>query len=288
MEGPDGRSVARAFGRRARDFAAADFLHAEIRSRLLERFEAITLEPTVVIDLGAGPGLALETLAQRFPGAHLIALDRTLPMLQNIAAAVSASRLCADAQRQPLRDATADIVFSNLMIHWCRDIGAALAEVRRVLRHPGLFSFASFGPATLGELRSAWAAADGDQHVLQFPAMHALGDALIRAGFSEPVLDCERVTVTYATIDGLVADLRAVGAANLAADRNPGLTAPARWDCMRRAYEQLRGPDGRLPATIEVVYGHAWAGPPRSRTQGLAGEIGGEVSIPIDAVRILR
>jgi malonyl-CoA O-methyltransferase len=281
MEGPDGRSVARSFGRRAAGFAKADFLHAEIRGRLLERFELITVVPSVVAELGAGPGLALDALNQRFAPAAVIALDRALPMLRAIGPEKPAWRLCADAHRLPLHDASVDVVFSNLMLHWCSDMAAVLAEVRRVLRHPGLFSFSTFGPRTLGELRAAWAAADRHTHVLDFPAMQGLGDALIRAGFAEPVLDCERLTVTYADPDGLVADLRAVGATNLTAGRSRGLTSRARWARLQQAYLGQRGSDGRIPATFEVIYAQAWAGAPR----GGAGRPAGEVEIPLDAVR---
>ena len=282
MNGPDRLAVQRSFRRAASRFAAADFLHGEIRERLLERFELVRLEPEIAVDLGAGPGLGASAMALRFPDARIMAVDLAADMLRPAAREsqrlTAVQPLCGDAAALPLNDGSVDLVFSNLLLHWCADPGRVLQEVRRVLRHPGLFSFSTFGPATLGELRAAWLQADSFSHVLVFPEMHNLGDALVAAGFAEPVLDTEYLTVTYPDVRRLAEDLRAVGATNLTVGRSRGLTSRSTWARMVAAYEQFRDADGRIPAVIEVIYGHAWVAPDRPQQRSTAA---GEIEVPL-------
>jgi malonyl-CoA O-methyltransferase len=177
---------------------------------------------------------------------------RQRPLLRRLDA------VCADAAAIPLADASVDLVFSNLMLQWCNEPDAVFREFRRVLRPGGLLLFATFGPDTLRELRAAWSAADGHTHVSRFIDMHDLGDALVRAGLGEPVMDMEHLTLTYADLRSLMRDLKTMGASNATAGRNRGLTGRQRLAAAEAHYETLRR-DGRLPATWEVVYGHAWA-----------------------------
>jgi malonyl-CoA O-methyltransferase len=165
--------------------------------------------------------------------------------------------VCADVERLPLADASVDLVFSNLTLQWC-NLDAAFAEFRRVLRPDGLLLFTSMGPDTLKELRASWAAADGEVHVNSFMDMHDVGDALVRARLADPVMDVEHLTVTYGEVERLLRDLKAIGAHNVNAGRPRGLMGRQRYAAMRSAYERYRR-DGVLPATYEVVYGHAWA-----------------------------
>jgi malonyl-CoA O-methyltransferase len=212
-----------------------------------------------------------------------VALDLSLAMLAEAARRQTLlrrfRRICADAASLPLRSGSVDLVFSNLMLHWCGEPDAVLAECRRVLRPGGLLTFTTFGPDTLVELRRAWAAVDDRTHVNRFVDMHDLGDALLRAGLAEPVMDVERYTLTYGTVPDLMRDLRAVGAGNANAGRPRGLTGRAAIGRVTAAYEELRR-DGRLPATCEVVYGHAWCptGPPLPRSSS------GEVTVPVDRI----
>lgn len=282
MNAPDRLAVQRSFRRAARHFAATDFLHGEIRERLLQRFELVRLEPEIAVDLGAGPGLGAAAMALRFPDARIMTVDLAADMLRSAAhdglrhTAVQA--LCGDAAALPLNDGSVDLVFSNLLLHWCADPGRVLQEVRRVLRHPGLFSFSTFGPSTLSELRAAWSEADSFSHVLAFPEMHNLGDALVAAGFAEPVLDTENLTVTYPDVRRLADDLRAVGATNLTVGRNRGLTSRSTWARMVASYEQRRDADGRIPAVMEVIYGHAWVTPDQPQQRGTESA---EVEVPL-------
>jgi malonyl-CoA O-methyltransferase len=150
-----------------------------------------------------------------------------------------------------------DLILSNLMVQWC-DPDAVFAEFRRVLAPHGLLNFTTLGPDTLRELRSAWSGVDSHTHVNQFLDMHDIGDALVRAGFASPVLDVERYTLTYLDLRRVAADLKATGARNATLGRAKGLTGRGRFNALQTAYEAYRQ-DGRLPATYEVVFGHAWS-----------------------------
>jgi malonyl-CoA O-methyltransferase len=254
------RWVRRSFDRAAKTYDAAAVLHTEVRDNLLERLQLTTLEPGVVLDAGAGTGHASRALKRRYPQAQVVALDSSLSMLRQAARQQSwlrpFARVCADAELLPLADGSVDLIVSNLLLQWCNP-DAAFAEFRRVLKPQGLLSFSAFGPDTLREFRSAWAAVDSHTHVHRFIDMHDLGDALVRSGFAAPVLDVERFTLQYLDVSKAAADLKALGAHNAAAGRPKGLTTGRQFRAMQAAYEQFRQ-DGRLPATYEVVFGHAW------------------------------
>jgi malonyl-CoA O-methyltransferase len=270
--------VRRAFDRAAKTYDAAAVLHAEVRESLLRRLQLVTLVPRVVLDAGAATGLGSRALKRRYPQAQVLALDWSHQMLMVAGKQKSwlrpFERICADAQALPLRDGSVDLIVSNLMLQWC-DPDTVFAEFRRVLTPTGLLSFSSFGPDTLRELRTAWGQVDTLSHVHQFVDMHDLGDALVRAGFAAPVLDVERFTVQYLNVGKIAADLKATGAHNSTAARAKGLTGPRKFAAMQAAYEQFRQ-DGRLPATYEVVFGHAWA-PARAARRGAAAS--GSVSL---------
>jgi malonyl-CoA O-methyltransferase len=253
--------VRRSFDRAARTYDDAAVLHAEVREELLKRLQLVTLVPQVALDAGAGTGHASRALKRRYPKAQVVALDSSLQMLRMAGKQQSwlrpFERICADAELLPLRDGSVDLIVSNLMLQWCNP-DAVFAEFRRVLTPSGLLSFSAFGPDTLRELRTAWGQIDAHSHVHQFIDMHDLGDALVRNGFAAPVLDVERFTLQYLDVRKVAADLKATGAHNATAGRARGLTGPRKFAAMQAAYEQFRQ-DGRLPATYEVVFAHAWA-----------------------------
>src|ERR1700734_576925 len=263
--------VRRSFDRAARTYDAAAVLHAEVRENLLERLQLVTLVPRVVLDAGAGTGHGGRALKRRYPKAMIVALDSSREMLKVAGKQRSwlrpFERVCADAALLPLRDASVDLIVSNLLLQWC-DPDELFAEFRRVLKPSGLLSFSAFGPDTLRELRIAWGQVDAHSHVHQFIDMHDLGDALVRNGFAAPVLDVERFTLQYLDVRKVAADLKATGAHNSTAARARGLTSPRKFAAMQAAYEQFRQ-DGRLPATYEVVFAHAWA-PAQAARRGLA------------------
>ena len=277
----DPRQVRRSFDAAADHFDANAAVHAEIRSRLLERLDVVRMDPDVVVDLGAGTGHTSRALKDRYKTAQVIALDIAPRMLAQAAKQQRLLRRFAtvamDAHRLALRAGSVDMVFSNLMLQWSHDPDAVLKEVRRVLKPNGLVTFTTLGPDTLRELRAAWATIDTYTHVHRFIDMHDLGDALLRAGFAEPVMDTERLTITYRNLDAMLHELTGSGSSNMAHGRRHGLTARGAMHRLRESYEPLRR-DGALPVSLEVVYGHAWVGQERASR-------GGEVRVPIANLR---
>lgn len=265
---PDKRQVRRSFERAAAGYDAAAVLQREVCERMLSRLDYIRHRPQTVLDAGAGTGYAGPRLKARYPQARLVQLDLALAMLQRGRRLLpwwrrlpglggGPARVCGDLEALPLAAEQVDMVWSNLTLQWCTDPDRVFSEVRRVLRPQGLFMFTTFGPDTLKEVRQAFSGADGYTHVNRFIDMHDIGDALIRAGFADPVMDMEIITATYADVAGVLRDLKAIGAHNVTRGRPRGLTGKVAWHAALERYEGLRR-EGRLPATFEVVYGHAW------------------------------
>ena len=267
--------VRASFDRASGSYESAAGLQARVAAELLERLVAFEFAPAVLLDLGAGTGRVTRELQRRYRRALVIALDIAPGMLREARRHQlfwrRFARLCGDALRLPLADASVDVVFSNLMLQWCEPLDQALAEVRRVLKPEGFFAFSTFGPDTLHELRSAWAEADGFNHVNHFIDVHEVGDAVARSGLSEPVLDVDRLEVGYADALSLMRDLKAIGAHNVTAGRPRSLLGRGRLKRMQDAYETYRR-DGRLPATYEVIYGASWGAAGRA-TAAVAGEV---------------
>jgi malonyl-CoA O-methyltransferase len=279
----DPRAVCRSFDRASPTYDAAAVVQSEIRTRLLERLDIVRLQPAAVLDLGAGTGHASRALKRRYPAAQVIALDLSHAMLQMSARQQALLRkfapVCADAHRLPVRSRSIDLVLSNLMIEWCHDPDAVFAEVARVLRPRGLFTFTTVGPDTLRELRDLWRGIDRHTHVHRFIDMHDFGDALMRAGFAEPVMDVERLTVTYPNLDALLSELKASGARNVAQGRPRGLTSRARGAELKKRGEAACR-NGRLSISVEVIHGHTW-----SAVQDKARRDVDEIRVPVSSIR---
>lgn len=280
----DKAGVRAAFDRASATYEATAVLQSRVADELLNRLEPFDFQPQVVLDLGAGTGRASAQLKRRYRRATVIALDLAPGMLHQAARHQRLfrrfERICADAARLPLGSASVDIVFSSLMLQWCDPLDDVVAEIRRVLKPQGFLTFTTFGPDTLKELRSAWAEADAHNHVNRFLDMHDVGDALVRAGLQEPVLDVDRTQLTYGDGMALMHDLKCIGARNATAGRPRSLVGRGRLQRVLNAYEAFRR-DGRLPATYEIVYGAAWgtAGRPAAAAHG------GEVRISPAAIR---
>jgi malonyl-CoA O-methyltransferase len=259
--------IRRSFDAAAQRYDDVAVLQREVGNRIIERLDLIKLQPKTILDVGAGTGVFSESLDKRYKQARVISLDLAPRMLQQarqrkswLARRLSTQALvCGDAEALPIADHSIDLIFSSLMLQWCSDLEHTFAEFRRVLRPGGLLMFATFGPDTLKELRNSWLAADEGSrvHVHDFIDMHDVGDALMRAGLADPVMDVEHFTLTYSDVYQLMRELKTLGAHNVATDRNHGLTGKTRLQRMAAAYEQFRQ-QGVLPATYEVVYGHAW------------------------------
>ncbi len=272
----DKRLVRLAFERAARTYDQAAVLQREVASRMFQRLDYVKLAPRTVLDAGAGTGFGTRLLARRYPRSRVIALDLAQAM---VAAARAASPwwqrllpryaapvhyLCGDVDRLPIAADSVDLLWSNLTLQWCNEPAHTFRQFYRVLAPNGLLMFSTFGPDTLKELRQAFSGIDGYTHVNRFVDMHDLGDMLTAAGFAAPVMDMEFITLTYADVKSLLRELKAIGAHNVTLGRNHGLTGKGRWQAMVAAYERLRR-EGRLPATFEIVYGHAWVGEVKRR-----------------------
>ena len=257
----DQARVRRAFDRAADSYEQFAVLQNEVCKRLLEKLEIVKINPQFILDAGTGTGAAMPTLFKRYKKAQLVALDLSENMLnksrQHGNFLRSPHLVCADIEKLPFADNVFDLVYSSLSMQWCNDLNAVLLEAKRVLKPGGLFVFSTFGPDTLKELRSSWASVDDVNHVNQFIDMHDIGDALLFDGFAEPVMEAEVLTVTYNSVDEIMHDLKAIGA-NVTAQRSrTGLGGKAVLNNLRKSYEQFRQ-DALLPASYEIIYGHAW------------------------------
>ena len=278
----DREAARRNADRASATYDASAVLQARLRQQMIDRLEWIAFKPEVIVDLGCGTGHAAAALSRRWPEARVIAVDSAPGMLREAARREEApriERLCADAESLPLPDASADLLFCNLMLPWCDDPDAVFAEIARVLRPRGLLTFSTLGPDTLVELREAWRAADDATHVIPFTDMHDIGDGLVRAGLVEPVLDVCRYTLTYPDVRSLMRDLKAIGAQNATTGRPRGLTGRGRLRAVERTYERHRE-DGVLPATYEAIFGQAWGAVPRTQQ-----ERDGEFAFPVSSLR---
>ncbi|MFQ5756842.1 MAG: malonyl-ACP O-methyltransferase BioC [Acidiferrobacterales bacterium] len=268
-----------AFERAAITYDAAAVLQREIAERMLERLDLIKCRPRRILDVGCGTGHCSRALERRYRRARIIGVDIAYAMTR---AGQMRTRwrnrqrfVCADAEALPLADGSVDMVVSNLTLQWC-DPDAVLRGFARVLRPGGVVMFTSFGPDTLCELRAAWQTVDERPHVHAFLDMHDLGDAVLRAGLADPVMDVEHFTLTYPDVLTLLRDLKNLGAHNVTRTRNRGLTGKRSFARFRSAYE-AQARDGLIPATYEAIYGHAWAATaPAARVRA-----DGSVSIPL-------
>lgn len=282
----DPRHVRRAFSRSAATYDSAATLQHEAEARLLESLdyyaegrEGDAQTPSLVVDLGCGPGRASRAIQQRWPKTQVLALDLALPMLRQHDAETSGlarvlagplarslsmlrarvpARICADARALPLADHSVDLLFSNLCLQWIEDLPAVFAGFRRVLKPGGMLVLSTFGPDTLYELRSAFTSADAVPHVSPFASIAQFGDALIASGFRNPVLDRDELVTRYDDLPALMRELRAIGATNALHARRHTLTGRTRFATAAKAYDVFRDGD-RLPATWEIITALAWA-----------------------------
>jgi malonyl-CoA O-methyltransferase len=262
------QDVQRRFDRAAATFDQFDFVHTVTRNGLFDRLEPMLVEAGTIVDLGCATGTASKMLAKRFRGARVIGVDQAPAMLQAAVSKQSWRSRCsfvqADAATLPLADQSVDVVFCNQLLPWVNDVPAVFVEVNRVLRSNGLFLFASLGPDSFAELRRAWSSVDRSAHVLPFADMHNIGDAAVRAGLSDPVLDIDRLTVTYEDPATLFRDLTGSGARNSLAERSRSLTGKNCFAAMREALQNIHSGQG-IELDLELVFGHCWGSGPRAQ-----------------------
>jgi len=265
----DSRQVRRAFSRASASYTAAAALQRGVEAQLLESLEYLDDRvPAVVLDVGSGPAHAALAMHQRWPKSRVIAMDISLSMLQQAPVRTGwrdrlglhrpVDRVCADLRALPVADNSVDVLFSNLCLQWVEDLPAAFAGFRRVLKPDGLLLVSTFGPQTLIELRESFGVADAEPHVSPFASIAEFGDALMRAGFRNPVLDRDLAVHWHPDMQSLMREQRATGATNALASRRRALTGRARFEAATAHYEQFRTEAG-LPASWEWITAMAWS-----------------------------
>lgn len=280
----DKPALKRQFDRAASSYDVHAVLQREIESRLLERIAFQRTDPEVILDLGCGTANASRELQLRYPQGSVFSLDWSMPMLEKAGQCESANILipfCADMHALPFGPATINLVFSNLAFQWSYDLPAIFRELRRVMKADAMLVFSCYGPDTLSELKQSWRCVDDRQHVNDFPDMHDIGDELLAAGFREPVMDVERLTLNYPDVISLMRELQGLGESNVAADRFKGLTGKGRLNSLLDAYERFRD-KGRYPASFEIIYGAAFA---PSEGQPMKTSEGDVATFSVDALR---
>lgn len=260
----DEKKIAFHFDKAAHTYDKAAVLQRTVGNALLERLQGIRLQPQTILDLGCGTGYFASFLKEAYPTAEIIGLDKSYGMLKQAQFKETKDTfskfhyLGGQAESLPFRDHSFELIYSNLMLHWSTDFSATLNELHRTLKPGGLLLFSMVGADTLKELRYCWAQVDSNPHVHVFPDMHDLGDALLQVAFADPVMDVDYFTLLYSDTFSLMRDLKALGVQNISIDRQRGLTSKKSLQALIQSYEAFRNGVGKLPATWEIIYGHAW------------------------------
>lgn len=283
---PDPVALARTL-QRLHAAAEPPWLHGEVARRMAERLPLIRRQPEVIAEWGAFLGASHARLREAYPAARLLAVEAAEPQRASAAQRFAApwwaprrwrgrDEALLPAQLPP---GQAQLLWSNMGLHFAGDPPAEFAAWQRALAVDGFLMFSTLGPGTLAALRGLYAQAGWGEAFAPFVDMHDLGDLLVEAGFAEPVMDQETVTLTWATPEAALAELRGLGA-NTSAARAAGLRTP-RW--RQRLLEGLRASadaQGRVALGFEVVYGHAFKAAPRLR-------VAAETSVAVEDLRAM-
>ncbi len=280
---PETSSSRERFDRAARTFQSASFVHDEARRRLLDRLDGLKIESGTIVDLGSALGQSAAELSRKFPDARVVAFDSSPEMLKHSVPGEYA-RLAGDVVRLPFPDRSIDLLFANLVLPWAMP-DALFAEAKRVLSSTGVILFSTLGPDSLNELRRAWALADEAVHVHAFFDVQTLGDLVQHAQLEEPVLDVDRIQVSYGELSAVIRDLRACGATNTAGGRRRSLMGRGRWQRFVEALwrDQGEGREGRLSLTVELIFGQAFG-----VSRGSKRTENDEFLVPIDQIKPQR
>jgi len=254
--------IADSFSKAANSYDEFAFLQQEVASRVFERLDYMRVDPRKILDVGCGTGACSRQLRDTFPKAKVAGIDIAQGMIDK---AKGSQKLfnkidyqLADADQLPFEDNYFDLVFSSLTIQWMPELKKTFNELHRVLKPGGLILFSTLGPDTLIELRQSWLQLDDDVHVNDFVDMHIVGDEVFNASFENTVMDRDVIVLTYETMIGLMRDLKAIGAHNIDSERQKGMLGKNKFNQLKSEYDKFRTSDGVLPATYEVIYGHAW------------------------------
>lgn len=284
----DRRAVSRHQARAAATFDDFSFLAEEVGDRLTERLDDITRAFPLAVDLGSHGGL----LAPRLRGRHGIETLISTDFAPAFARRCTGAALACDEEALPFAAGSLDLVVSSLALHWVNDLPGAFVQIRQALKPDGLFIGAMLGGETLKELRECLVDAEVETEGGLSPRTSPLTDVrdlgmlLQRAGFALPVVDTDRITVTYGSALKLMQDLRGMGESNAVLERRKSFS---RRETLLRAaqlyHERHAGPDGRITATFQVLWMLGWAPAenqpqpkkPGSATHSLADALGAQI-----------
>ena len=235
-------------------------IQREVINRLMQRLSLINFSPRSIIDIGSGIGLGTENLLKFYSKTKFYMLDNSFKSLKDsVIKQKKVFPICANFTNIPFNDYSFDFVFSSSALHWDLDIQMSFSEIYRILKPGGLFLFATYGPDTLIELRSAWSIVDKKKHVNDFYEMHDIGDLMLNLNFMDPVVDVEKIVVEYINVKQLQKDLKNIGSKVIHEEHHKnGLFGTKKMKDMYEEYEKFRRKNGTLPATYEVIYGSAW------------------------------
>jgi len=258
----DKKLISKAYDKAASTYEEYAFLQKEVASRLMERVDLMNVTPEQILDAGCGTGLATRMLAKKFGKSKITGVDLSPGMVErakkNKGFFDKTQYQVADMQQLPFKDNQFDLVISNLALFWIKDLHKVFAEFNRVLKSGGLLIFSTLATDTLMELKQSWSRVDDDTHVNEFYDMHVIGDQVYKAQFENTVMDRDIITLTYKTLLGLMRDIKLTGATNLNPNRAKGLLGKSKFEKLKQTYHEFSLPDGQLPATCEIAYGHGW------------------------------
>lgn len=249
------------------------WLHGEVARRMAERLPVVRLQPACVADWGAFLGASRELLAQAYPRARVLAVEADATRRDATAAALAqpwwsprrwspALTTVTAVTEDELGAGQAQLLWANMGLHGAIDPAAVLRRWHRALAVDGFLMFSTLGPGTLTRLRRVYAQQGWAVPFAPFVDMHDLGDLLVEAGFADPVMDQETLTLTWPGAAAALAELRQLGG-NVARTRHAGLRTPRWRQRLQDALAATAGADGRVALDFEIVYGHAFRPPPR-------------------------
>lgn len=278
----DQTQIAQRFNKAAKTYDTVAVLQQQVGKSLLNRLQGIRYQPQTILDLGCGTGYFESFLKELYPAAKIVGLDKSNGMLAQAQHKEAAYQLTDThwingcAEHLPFGDNSFELVYSNLMLHWSNNFTQCLKEIHRILKPKGLLLFTMVGPDTLQELRYCWKTIDEQPHVHLFVDMHDLGDNLLQTSFLDPVMDIEYFTLLYSEALDLMRELKKLGVRNITKNRQRGLTSKGTLKKLTQAYEGFRSEEGKLPATWEIIYGHAWSAEKQNENA--------EISIPLSSI----
>jgi len=256
-------SIERRFDNCAQSFSDFDFVHRYCRKDLIDRLAPIKITPQQAVDLGSALGAGAKFLEKNYPSCQITNLDISRTMLlssiNNRKALRHINQIQASAELLPFKSDSIDLIFSNLLMPWINNLSFFLYEIKRVLSKNGLFIFSTLGPDSFANVKTAWSKIDNFEHINKFIDMHIIGDQLLNAGLSDPILDSDRLIIKYEDINAFFKDITASGSRNCLRNRNHGLTGKNKFNSFKEYLEKLKN-NNCFNIELELIYGHAWSG----------------------------